>query len=83
MKVRHMPAAFRHSPLFVLRNGRRMLAHTFAGTSLRSLVGLENDRAVFNRFREQRRRDREYFANAPTRENLVNPANPVNLVNPV
>ena len=26
MKVRHLPAAFRHDPRFVLRNGRRMLA---------------------------------------------------------
>ena len=31
MKVRHMPAAFRHDPIFVLRNARKMLAHTFRG----------------------------------------------------
>ena len=36
MKVKHLPAAFAHSPLFVLSNGGRMLAHTFAGTTLRS-----------------------------------------------
>jgi len=59
MKVRHMPAAFRHSPRFVLRNGLRMLAHTFAGTSPRSLFGLENQRAVFNRYRQRRRFERE------------------------
>ena len=29
MKVRHMPTAFRHDPVFVLRNGPKMLAHTF------------------------------------------------------
>ena len=48
-----------HSPLFVLRNGRAMLAHTFAGTSLKSVLGLESESTVFARYREQRRRERE------------------------
>jgi hypothetical protein len=59
MKVRHMPAAFAHSPLFVLRNAWRMFAHTFTGTTWRSLVGLEGQRAVFDRFRRQRRAERD------------------------
>jgi anaerobic magnesium-protoporphyrin IX monomethyl ester cyclase len=59
MKLRHMPAAFRHSPLFVLRHGLDMLAHTFTGTTLRSLVGLEDQRAVFERYRQQRSVNRE------------------------
>ncbi len=59
MKVRHMPAAFRHSPAFVLTHGRRMLAHTFAGTTLRSLLGFEDERIVFGRYRQQRRMARE------------------------
>jgi anaerobic magnesium-protoporphyrin IX monomethyl ester cyclase len=58
MKLRHVPAAFRHSPGFVLRYGRAMLAHTFAGTTLRSLLGLEDERAVFERFRAARRQQR-------------------------
>jgi anaerobic magnesium-protoporphyrin IX monomethyl ester cyclase len=58
MKVRHMPAALAHSPWFVLKNALGMLTHTFAGTSVRSIVGLEDQRAVFARFRERRRRDR-------------------------
>lgn len=58
MKLRHLPAAFRHSPLFVLRHGRHMLAHTFTGTTLRSLVGLEGERAVFERYRWRRREER-------------------------
>ncbi|HKT81094.1 MAG TPA: radical SAM protein [Vicinamibacterales bacterium] len=58
MKLRHMPAAARHSPGFVLRHGAAMLAHTFAGTSLRSLIGLEDERATFERFRSVRRRER-------------------------
>jgi radical SAM superfamily enzyme YgiQ (UPF0313 family) len=59
IKLRHMPAACRHSPGFVIRHGRAMLAHTFTGTTLRSALGLESERVVFNRFREQRRRENE------------------------
>ena len=58
IKVRHMPAAFRHSPGFVVRHGLEMLAHTFAGTNLRSLLGLEPEQAAFDRFRAHRRRQR-------------------------
>jgi radical SAM superfamily enzyme YgiQ (UPF0313 family) len=58
MKARHMPAALAHSPAFVLRNALAMLAHTFAGTSVRSLLGFEDERAVFERYREHRRRAR-------------------------
>jgi hypothetical protein len=65
MKVRHIPAAFAHNPMFVLRNGLGMLSHTFAGSTLRSVVGLESDRAVFARFRERRRQEREYLPAAP------------------
>ena len=60
MKVKHMPAALKHSPLFVLRHCSQMLAHTFAGTTFKSLLGLESDRAVFARFRELRRQQRTY-----------------------
>jgi anaerobic magnesium-protoporphyrin IX monomethyl ester cyclase len=57
MKLKHMPAAFRHSPLFVLRHWREMLSHTFAGSTLRSALGLEPERAVFARYRERRRQE--------------------------
>ena len=60
MKVRHLPTAFRHDPGFVLRHGHRMLAHTFRGTTWRSLVGLESTRDVFGRYRVLRAREREY-----------------------
>ena len=59
MKMRHIPAAFAHSPGFVLRHGLAMLAHTFTGTRMRSLLGLESTRAVFERFRAARRSERE------------------------
>ncbi|MGH7128881.1 MAG: hypothetical protein ACREIV_09945, partial [Planctomycetaceae bacterium] len=61
MKVRHMSAVFRRAPLFVLRNGRRMLAHTFRGSTWRSAVGLERPREVFNRYRALRARERRYL----------------------
>jgi anaerobic magnesium-protoporphyrin IX monomethyl ester cyclase len=61
MKVRHMPAVLRHTPRFVLRNGARMLAHTFRGSSWRSLLGLESSRAVFARYRALRARERVYI----------------------
>jgi anaerobic magnesium-protoporphyrin IX monomethyl ester cyclase len=61
MKVRHMPAAFAHSPGFVLRHSVKMLAHTFAGTTLKSVLGLESDRTVFSRYRQLRRLQRAYI----------------------
>jgi hypothetical protein len=61
MKVRHMPAALRLHPGFVLRNARRMMAHTFRGTTWRSLVGLESARDTFRRYRKIRAREREYL----------------------
>jgi anaerobic magnesium-protoporphyrin IX monomethyl ester cyclase len=74
MKVKHFPSALAHSPGFVLRNGRRMLAHTFAGTSWRSALGLESDRAVFQRFREHRRRERAYITLTPEESQAVRSA---------
>jgi len=43
-----------------LRHAYRMLAHTFTGTTVRSVLGLEPERAVFERFRAARRRERDY-----------------------
>ena len=61
MKVRHMPVVFRHTPRFVLQNGARMLAHTFRGSTWRSLVGAESAREVFARYRRLRARERAYI----------------------
>jgi radical SAM superfamily enzyme YgiQ (UPF0313 family) len=61
MKLRHFPAALSHSPWFVLRHAPAMLAHTFRGSTWRSALGLESDRQVFARYREIRRREREYL----------------------
>jgi radical SAM superfamily enzyme YgiQ (UPF0313 family) len=61
MKMRHFPRAFFHSPLFVLRHGRRMLAHTFTGSTMRSMLGFEDSAAVFARYRTRRRAERNYL----------------------
>jgi anaerobic magnesium-protoporphyrin IX monomethyl ester cyclase len=61
MKVRHMATVVRHDPGFLLRNGYRMLAHTFRGTTWRSALGLETARDVFRRYRAIRSREREYL----------------------
>jgi radical SAM superfamily enzyme YgiQ (UPF0313 family) len=61
MKLRHLPVAFAHSPLFVLRNGLRMLAHLFRGSTLKSLLGLEDQRKAFARYRVLRQAEREYL----------------------
>jgi hypothetical protein len=39
-----------------------MLTHTFAGTTIRSMLGLEDERAVFERYRERRRQQRAHAA---------------------
>ena len=61
MKVRHLPTVVRHDPGFVLRNGVGMLRHTFRGSSWRSMLGFEPARAVFERYRAIRAREREYL----------------------
>lgn len=60
MKVRHMPAALRHDPWFILRHAPAMLVHTFRGSSLGSVIGLEDERKAFQRYKAIRREEREY-----------------------
>jgi len=60
MKVRHIPAVFRHDPWFVIRHTRQMLAHTFRGSTFRSALGLESSRKAFERYKEMRRLERIY-----------------------
>jgi radical SAM superfamily enzyme YgiQ (UPF0313 family) len=62
MKMRHFWPVFAHDPWFVLRHGAAMLRHVFRGSTLRSIIGLEDDREVFARYREIRRSEREYLA---------------------
>ena len=61
MKIRHMPMALRHDPWFVVRYASQMLAHTFRGSTLRSVLGLEDERKAFGRYKAIRREEREYL----------------------
>ena len=60
MKLRHLPAALVRSPRFALRHGWKMIAHTFRGSTLRSLLGLEDERKAFARYRALRKAERAY-----------------------
>jgi radical SAM superfamily enzyme YgiQ (UPF0313 family) len=73
MKVRHMPAAFRHDPWFVVRNSGRMFSHTFRGSTWRTWLGLEDERVAFKRYKAIRRQEREYVPApvAPTSQPAV------------
>jgi len=60
MKSRHMPVALLHNPLFVLRNATKMFAHTYRGSTVKSLLGLEDERKAFARYRAMREVERDY-----------------------
>ena len=61
MKIRHIPAVFRHDPWFVMKNAHRMLAHTFRGSSIRSILKLEDERKAFERYKALRQVEREFI----------------------
>jgi hypothetical protein len=61
MKLRHFPTALRHDPLYVSRNALKMLRHTFRGSTLRTWLKLEPERAAFQRYKAIRRAEREFF----------------------
>ncbi len=60
MKLAHFPCVVWRNPGFCLRNGIKMLAHTFRGCKLRTFLGFENERAAFRRYRAMRAAEREY-----------------------
>jgi radical SAM superfamily enzyme YgiQ (UPF0313 family) len=60
MKVAHFPVALVRNPKFVLRQGFKMLLHTFRGCTLRTLLGLEDERKAFARYRSIRAAERAY-----------------------
>jgi anaerobic magnesium-protoporphyrin IX monomethyl ester cyclase len=61
MKVAHIPAVIAKEPWFVLRHWPKMLAHTFRGSSLRSMLGLESEKKVFARYKTMRAAERVYL----------------------
>ncbi|MGC1920253.1 MAG: hypothetical protein WA682_10205, partial [Acidobacteriaceae bacterium] len=60
MKTRHLPTVLRHDPWFVMRNVLSMAANTYRGSKLRTVLGLEDDRQAFARYKQIRHREREY-----------------------
>jgi hypothetical protein len=60
MKLRHFWPTFSHNPWFVLKHGYEMMRHTFRGSSVRSMLGLESEHAVFARYQAIRRAERDY-----------------------
>ncbi len=67
MKLRHIPPVLAHDPGFVLQNGIGMMRHTFRGSRLKTWLGLESERKAFKRYKEIRRREREYLPDTPVR----------------
>src|SRR5208283_2077232 len=61
MKTAHMLVVIFREPWFALKNWPRMLWHTFRGSSLRSALGRESDRKVFERYRAIRQQERVYL----------------------
>jgi anaerobic magnesium-protoporphyrin IX monomethyl ester cyclase len=59
MKMRHFPKALLHSPGFCFRHGPAMIRHTFRGCTWRTLLGLEDERVAFARYRRIRDAERE------------------------
>ncbi len=61
MKLAHFPIALMRNPKFVLKQGRKMLLHTFRGCTWRTLLGLEDERKAFARYRAIRMQERAYI----------------------
>jgi anaerobic magnesium-protoporphyrin IX monomethyl ester cyclase len=72
IKLRHLPEAIAHDPWFVMTHGLRMLRHTFRGSTLKTWLRLEPERAAFRRYKAIRRGEREFFPD----ENTVGPMVP-------
>ena len=61
IKLKHLPVALVHTPLFAVRSGLKMLRYTFRGTTIKSILGLEDERKSFERYRALRRAERVYL----------------------
>jgi radical SAM superfamily enzyme YgiQ (UPF0313 family) len=61
IKLRHGCVALRHDTIFLLRHAWKLLAHLFRGETVKSLVGIENRRQAFERYRRIRKSERQYL----------------------
>lgn len=69
MKTKHFPIALWHDPWFTIRHARRMFGHTFRGATWKTMLGLEDEREAFRRYKAIRVRERDFlpeFVEAPT-----------------
>jgi radical SAM superfamily enzyme YgiQ (UPF0313 family) len=61
IKVRHAWALFKHDPVFVARNLKRLYDFHFRGCTLRTFLRLEDERVAFRRYRAIRAAERTYL----------------------
>jgi anaerobic magnesium-protoporphyrin IX monomethyl ester cyclase len=61
MKTRHFPKALWHDPLYVARHARQMFQHTFRGSTWKTMVGLEDEREAFRRYKKLREQERDFL----------------------
>jgi anaerobic magnesium-protoporphyrin IX monomethyl ester cyclase len=61
MKLRHMPVALKHDPMFVIKNAPKMFADTFRGSTFKTFLGMEDERKAFDRYRAHRKIERTYI----------------------
>jgi hypothetical protein len=61
MKLRHTRVTLAHDPLFMLRKIPRLFAWGYRGGTLKTLLGLENERKAFERYRGIRAAERTYL----------------------
>ncbi len=61
MKLRHTRVTLAHDPLFMLRHIPRLIAWGYRGGTLKTLLGLEDERKAFERYRNIRAAERVYL----------------------
>jgi anaerobic magnesium-protoporphyrin IX monomethyl ester cyclase len=61
IKLRHVPVAVRHNPFFMMRNAFGILGHTFRGSSIKTLMGFEDEHRAFERYCALRIQERQYI----------------------
>jgi hypothetical protein len=61
IKLRHVPVALRHNPSFILRNLSKIIGHTFRGSTIKTVLGLEDQHRAFERYRARRSEERQYI----------------------
>ena len=76
IKLKHFPNAALHNPGFVVRHGREMLTHTFAGCTWRSFFSKKAEREAFARFKAVRASERQELRNQFHDDRAIDPPAP-------